>query len=221
MRDCRPIPGGFICGGRAPRVKCTVPSCQNWATLECDYPVSRRKSGTCDHRLCERCTTKDGDKDHCPPHAALVLAKAAEPAEPAPPPPPAPTCVECGATSKLVKGGEIYPRWNPRARGGVEPWFWRCVDCGAYVGCHAGTQRALGRPGGPTTRTARIAAHAEFDRLCKAKAKRDGCSKNEARGAGYRWLTTQMGRDQQVHIAEMSAAEAHQVVDLCRGIGRK
>lgn len=78
--NCRPLPGGmgFVCGGRAPRVKCSVPSCHNWATLECDYPVTRRKSGTCDAKLCERCTTKVNGEDICPPHQTHRLRAEAD-----------------------------------------------------------------------------------------------------------------------------------------------
>ncbi len=71
---CTPLPGGgFVCGSGPRRVKCSVPSCTNWATLECDYPVKGRKTGTCDAKLCERCTFKVNGEDVCPPHRTARL----------------------------------------------------------------------------------------------------------------------------------------------------
>lgn len=94
--------------------------------------------------------------------------------------------------------------------------MWLC-ECGAYCGCHAGTDRALGRPAGPVTRKARSAAHAAFDPLWLAKSKRDGISKTRARGAGYLWLAGELELDpEECHIGSMTAAYAHRVVALCR-----
>lgn len=61
------VPGGtaIVCG---PGRKC---QCKRRATLECDWKVPSRKSGTCDAPLCPRCTTSPApDKDLCPTHAA-------------------------------------------------------------------------------------------------------------------------------------------------------
>lgn len=64
------MPGGgtaIVCGG-GPRKKC---GCGHRATLECDWKVKTRKSGTCDALLCARCTySPAADKDLCPEHAA-------------------------------------------------------------------------------------------------------------------------------------------------------
>lgn len=44
-------------------------SCGQRATLECDWKVATRKSGTCDRPICARCTTSPApDKDLCPTH---------------------------------------------------------------------------------------------------------------------------------------------------------
>lgn len=67
-----PIHGGvaFLCGSRAPRRRCSVPGCTNWADRQCDFPVKARKSKTCDAYLCDRCAKPAGENlDHCPPHA--------------------------------------------------------------------------------------------------------------------------------------------------------
>jgi hypothetical protein len=123
-----------------------------------------------------------------------------------------PLCLECGTPAELVQSQRIYPRrpdlWN-------RP-MWLC-RCGAYTGCHDGTQRAKGRPAAKATRDARMAAHAAFDPLWRRKQARDGLSKTKARGAGYKWLGEQLGLDpKDCHIGEMDAATARRVVAICR-----
>ncbi len=62
--------GGFaiVCGQRSRRQKC---KCGKPATLECDWKVPKRKSGTCDAPICADCTLSPApDKDLCPTHAA-------------------------------------------------------------------------------------------------------------------------------------------------------
>lgn len=78
---CQRIPmlgGGFAiaCGPRTPRKKC---SCGKPATLECDWKVTERKSGTCDAPICAECTLSPApDKDLCPRHAISYRAWAAQ-----------------------------------------------------------------------------------------------------------------------------------------------
>lgn len=69
----------------------------------------------------------------------------------------APTCPYCGGDAVLRLGAEVVPR-SPHRAG--QP-LWSCGPCGAYVGCHAGTTRALGVPGDRRLRRARRALHAE------------------------------------------------------------
>lgn len=45
-------------------------SCGRRATLECDWKVPTRKSGTCDKPICAKCTVSPApEKDLCPTHA--------------------------------------------------------------------------------------------------------------------------------------------------------
>jgi hypothetical protein len=49
---------------------------------------------------------------------------------------------------------------------------WVCVDhpgCDSYVGCHPGTQNALGSLAGPDLRVARMRAHVWIDRLWRGR----------------------------------------------------
>lgn len=127
-------------------------------------------------------------------------------------------CSECGRPAGLVEGSLIYPHRPDLARRS----YWRCCACGAYVGCHKGTQQPLGTPCGPVTRAARSAAHEVFDPLWRAKMRRDGVPKHEARDAGYRWLAAQLGLDlNDCHIGLMDAATARRVVDLCARPNRR
>lgn len=70
---CHPIKNesgrtiGFCCTTRGPRKRC---ACGKVATLQCDWKVKERKSGTCDAYICAACTTSPApDKDLCPTHA--------------------------------------------------------------------------------------------------------------------------------------------------------
>lgn len=54
----------IVCG---PTKRC---KCGRRATLECDWKVPTKKSGTCDAGICATCTTSPAlDKDLCPKHA--------------------------------------------------------------------------------------------------------------------------------------------------------
>jgi hypothetical protein len=66
------LPGGgtaIICtAGR--RKRC---ACGRLATLACDWKAPRKKSGTCDAPICDRCTTSPApDKDLCAKHATAL-----------------------------------------------------------------------------------------------------------------------------------------------------
>jgi len=128
----------------------------------------------------------------------------------------APACAECGQPGSvtMVTGKVIYPH-RPDLAGG---WYWRCA-CGAYCGVHMGTMKALGSPAGPETRRAREAAHAAFDPMWRAKMRRDSCTANVARGAGYKWLAAQLGIDRKLcHIAMMDAETARRTVEICKQV---
>ena len=61
-------PGGvaIVCGVRRHK-QC---KCGKRATLECDWKVPSRRSGTCDAPICSSCTTSPApDKDLCKEHA--------------------------------------------------------------------------------------------------------------------------------------------------------
>ncbi len=123
------------------------------------------------------------------------------------------TCVECGFgfdRAVLVPGAVVY-RHRPDL---AHLKLWRC-PCGAYVGCHKGTETPKGRPAGPATHRARIAAHAAFDPLWRAKSLNEGLALSYCRAKAYQWLGEQMGLPpEQVHIGHFNQRQAERVVQI-------
>lgn len=129
-----------------------------------------------------------------------------------------PRCVECQSWNvRMTTGAEVYPA-RPDLH---DKQIWIC-QCGAYVGCHEGTDYTpLGRPAGPKTRKARGDAHAAFDPLWKKVADRDGINVGHARNRGYRFLAEQLGIERaDCHISHMDEAMCRRVVEICAAVRR-
>ena len=95
--------------------------------------------------------------------------------------------------------------------------IWICPTCGAYVGCHPGTKKPLGRTANAELRAAKRKAHATFDPLWNEKMNREGISKGAARRAGYRWLSEQLGLpEEKTHIAMFDVGTCNRVIEICR-----
>lgn len=115
------------------------------------------------------------------------------------------SCDYCGQPAERVTGAEIYPR-RPDLAGKT---LWRCEPCGAYVGCHPGTDKPLGRLADAELRRAKMAAHAAFDPLWRSGDMR--------RGQAYRWLAERLGIDSsECHIGMMDAATCRRVAAVCQ-----
>lgn len=128
-------------------------------------------------------------------------------------------CPYCDQRAELVPLAEVY---GGRDFGKPHERVYRCLPCNARVGCHPGTCKALGNLANEDTRRARLAAHAAFDRLWKAKMERDRCSKNEARGKAYKWLAAQLEIDPlYCHIGWMDTEACEEVVRICMAIRLK
>lgn len=118
-------------------------------------------------------------------------------------------CNYCYKSAELVTGREIYPHRLDLH----DKRFYRCVPCGAIVGCHPGTTRALGRLANAELRKARMAAHAAFDPLWR--------SGRMTRGAAYKWLAARLGVDGGLcHIGEFELKICQRLVTLCNGASR-
>ena len=122
------------------------------------------------------------------------------------------TCAYCLREAELVTGAVIYPHRPDLA----DKKFYNCSPCGAWVGCHDGTETPLGRLANAELRRAKGAAHAAFDPFWRAKIRRDGVSKKEARGLAYKWLAGQLGISREdCHIGMMGPETCRLVVKIC------
>ena len=70
-------------------------------------------------------------------------------------------CPYCGGGAALLNGGDIYPHRGDL----VTKPFYACRPCGAWVGCHPGTTKPLGRLADQHLRKAKMRVHAKLDPL--------------------------------------------------------
>lgn len=116
----------------------------------------------------------------------------------------APACPYCDKRARLASGADIYPH-RPDIFGLHAKPFWQCVPCGAYVGCHPGTRKPLGRLANAALRLAKMRAHEAFDPLWKSGR----MGRNEA----YGWLTRALGiPGSECHIGMFDEAQCAAVV---------
>ena len=91
------------------------------------------------------------------------------------------TCSYCNNKAKLVKGDKVYPHRKDL----YHLSFYYC-DNGhepAYVGCHKGTDKALGRLADSKLRKAKSMAHSYFDPLWREHGL------FQTRSSAYKWLS--------------------------------
>lgn len=117
-------------------------------------------------------------------------------------------CDYCGEDAQLVKGNVIYS--GKRLRHLWKKQYWYCEPCSAWVGCHRGTSRPLGRLANNALRRAKINAHEAFDRIWKGGV--------FSRAEAYRWLAEQLHiLPEECHIARFDLERCRRVVVICRG----
>lgn len=124
-------------------------------------------------------------------------------------------CPYCSAPIAIVDSSVLY---NGRSYG----WAYICSSypkCDAYVGCHPGTKRPLGRLADKELRLAKTAAHKAFDAVWKENARQRGLSPKEARRRGYAWLADALRiLRTECHIGMMDVETCKRVVELCSRI---
>lgn len=140
-----------------------------------------------------------------------------KPAPTDPPPETAPPdCPYCGAPSFFLQNSACIYHGNDYGP------VYICPPCQAWVGCHPGTTRPLGRLADAELRKAKIRTHDEFDRTWRALFERrrrsdPKYSHRRARGSRYKRLAELLGITQQdCHIGIFDVQQCMQVVDLCR-----
>ncbi|MDS4028615.1 MAG: zinc-finger-containing protein [Candidatus Contendobacter sp.] len=114
-------------------------------------------------------------------------------------------CPYCGAVAGKVNGRVIYPH-RPDL---YHKAFYQCPPCDAYVECHPGTDRPLGRLANAELRRAKSAAHAAFDPLWKQGP--------WTRKQAYSWLAKQLGiAAEECHIGHFDIEQCRRVVTVCK-----
>lgn len=113
-------------------------------------------------------------------------------------------CQYCERPARLVFGRDVYPNRHDLS---MLP-FWSCAPCGAWVGCHKGTKKPLGRLADAGLRKAKIAAHAAFDPLWK--------SGRMKRKDAYSWLADSLRIDvESCHIGMFDLEACMNTVKAC------
>lgn len=127
-------------------------------------------------------------------------------------------CDYCDRPAELVSGADIYAHRPDLA----DKKIWRCLPCGAYVGCHPRANKKgrggqgdgavpLGRLANAELRRAKMAAHAAFDPLWKSKSMR--------RKEAYAWLATQLGISvDNCHIGMFDVDGCNAVIQVCSSV---
>lgn len=120
-------------------------------------------------------------------------------------------CPYCGRRARLVNGYAIYRRAGSRLGNRS---YWLCSPCNAYVGCHPGTDRALGRLANSELRAWKQRAHRAFDPLWRRGPMR--------RKDAYYWLSRRLGIPlRECHIGEFDVALCKLTVTECDRYGRR
>lgn len=133
-----------------------------------------------------------------------------------------PICPYCNGESKLVTGLVIYPGRKDLA----DLSFYQCAPCDAYVGCHKGTTKPLGRLANAELRKWKSIAHRGFDAIWKGFKERrlEGQEMTfhypeeavrtpgrMSRGQAYKYLAESMGIEQKdCHIGMFTVQQCKQ-----------
>lgn len=118
-------------------------------------------------------------------------------------------CPYCYQTPKLIDSKHVY--------GTSYGLIHFCENCNAFVGCHKGSNKPLGRLADAKLRYWKKQAHFYFDYLWKKKAKKEKISQNKARNKGYKWLSKKLGLPKKyTHIGMFDVEFCKKVVEICK-----
>lgn len=110
------------------------------------------------------------------------------------------SCPYCGRPTSLIDDTEIYGRSY-----GSKCYI--CKPCGAWVGCHKGTDKALGRVANKELREMKHKAHEAFDPLWK--------NGYLPRRAAYEILSIAFGLPvSQTHIGMFDEKQCQKVINI-------
>lgn len=107
-------------------------------------------------------------------------------------------CPYCRGVPVLCDSSKVYGRsYGP---------IWLC-ECGAFCGCHPGTNKPLGRVANQNLRTLKKMAHDSFDKIWKQKIM--------SRSKAYKWLSKNLGiPEKYTHIGMFSEETCKKVIEL-------
>lgn len=139
----------------------------------------------------------------------------------------APICPTCQTPARLTGGAEIYPHRSDLAALRI----WKCDVCpNPYVGCHPGTEVALGTPAGPDLRKARMTLHhSRIDPLwkradqCGAYQPEDARARKQIQRAArvrvYAYLADRMGlTTDETHTGMFSIEQCREAWRVLTGV---
>lgn len=134
-------------------------------------------------------------------------------------------CDYCGKDAVLVAGDVIYPS-NQHAH---HKLFWYCKPCDAWTATHENspTHKPIGRLADARLRDARKRALQAFNPLWLAgysmmEQARNGISKAECIGFGYKWLAERMGiTTKTCHIGSFNDQQCDQARKICQSLGNE
>lgn len=110
-------------------------------------------------------------------------------------------CRYCGGRVICTASSAIYGK-------GADS-IYLCTNCNAYVGCHKGTKRPLGKLANTVLRLKRQETHTVFDAFWREQ----GWTRTQA----YDWLAQAMRLNaDSAHIACFEMDECERVIELCR-----
>ena len=116
-------------------------------------------------------------------------------------------CPYCGREAANVGGRLLYPYRHDL----YEKRFWHCKKCQAWVGCHAGGVKPLGRLANAALRVAKQRAHAALDPLWK--------SGRMDRREAYGKLASRMKLSgAECHIGMFDIADCERVVSIAKAL---
>ncbi len=114
-------------------------------------------------------------------------------------------CPYCSKIALRVTGADIYPH-RPDLHNNH---FWQCKECDAYVGCHPGTKKPLGRLANAELRQAKKKAHSVFDSVWRYG--------EMTRTKAYLWLAGQLEINiSDCHIGMFDVETCKKAIDVCR-----
>lgn len=113
-------------------------------------------------------------------------------------------CDYCGRPAELVDSSLIYGRSYGHK-------VWLCRYCMAYVGCHKGTNKPLGRLANAELREWKKRAHDAFDPIWQVGRFRDD------RKAAYAWMAKAMGKTKDTaHIGMFDVADCKRLIQIIK-----